>query len=264
MKTADRLSEVFPNNDHANRQAWREYLPHALSLIAEDGFQKEQEKYIDLIRNVCSCLSSDGRWKEAEELEVQVLDLRKRVLGPEHPDTLTSMANLASVYWDQERWKEAEVLEAQVLELHKQVLGPEHPDTLTSLANLASTYWDQGRWKEAEELEVQVLELRKRVLGPEHPETLTSMANLAFTWKGQGKVKKALALIKQCAELRRNLLGPNHPDTISSSDTFSHWESAVDSLTWYSRQNILAFSLLAFPCLYFFSKTLLERRVCDS
>lgn len=43
----------------------------------------------------CNCLSTDGRWKEAEELEVQVMELRKRVLGPEHPDTLTSMSNLA-------------------------------------------------------------------------------------------------------------------------------------------------------------------------
>ncbi|OJJ66803.1 hypothetical protein ASPBRDRAFT_97680, partial [Aspergillus brasiliensis CBS 101740] len=94
LKSADRLSEVFPDDDHANRQMWREYLPHALSLIAEAGFRKEQEKYIDLIRNVCSCLSSDGRWKEAEELQVQVLELDKRVLGPEHPDTLTSMSNL--------------------------------------------------------------------------------------------------------------------------------------------------------------------------
>jgi hypothetical protein len=32
---------------------------------------------------------------EAEELEVQVMETRKRVLGAEHPDTLTSMGNLA-------------------------------------------------------------------------------------------------------------------------------------------------------------------------
>jgi hypothetical protein len=39
-----------------------------------------------------------GRWKEAEELEVQVMETFKRVLGPEHPSTLTSMANLASTF----------------------------------------------------------------------------------------------------------------------------------------------------------------------
>ncbi|KAF1807874.1 hypothetical protein P152DRAFT_383950, partial [Eremomyces bilateralis CBS 781.70] len=78
--------------------------------------------------------------KEAEELEVQVKETRKRVLGAEHLDTLTSMANLASTYRNQGRWKEAEELETS-----SRVLGAEHPDTLTSMANLASTYRKQGR-----------------------------------------------------------------------------------------------------------------------
>ncbi|GKZ26792.1 hypothetical protein AbraCBS73388_003177 [Aspergillus brasiliensis] len=216
LKTADRLSEVFPDNDHANRQAWREYLPHALSLIAEAGFRKEQERYINLIRNVCSCLSSDGRWKEAEELEVQLLELHKHMLGPEHPDTLTSKANLASTYWNQGRWKDAEELGVQVLELRKQVLGPEHSSTLTSMANLASTYWNQGRWKEAEELGVQVLKLCKHVLGPKHPDTLTSMANLASTYRNQGRWKEAEELGVQVLELYKHVLGPEHPDTLTS------------------------------------------------
>ncbi|RDK41730.1 hypothetical protein M752DRAFT_319773 [Aspergillus phoenicis ATCC 13157] len=62
---------------------------------------------------------------------------RAGMLGPEYPDTLASMANLASIYWNQGRLKEAEELEVQVLELRKRVLGPEHPDTLASMANLA-------------------------------------------------------------------------------------------------------------------------------
>jgi len=35
---------------------------------------------------------NQGRWKEAEELEVLVMETTKRVLGEEHPDSLTSMA----------------------------------------------------------------------------------------------------------------------------------------------------------------------------
>jgi hypothetical protein len=36
------------------------------------------------------------------------MDMRKKLLGAEHPDTLISMANLASIYRDQGRWNEAE------------------------------------------------------------------------------------------------------------------------------------------------------------
>jgi hypothetical protein len=41
-------------------------------------------------------LYSDGRYKEAKELFVQVMETRKRALGDKHPDTLTSMGNLVS------------------------------------------------------------------------------------------------------------------------------------------------------------------------
>ena len=47
----------------------------------------------------CSFLRSLGFYSNAETMEVRRLETRKRVLGEEHPDTLTSMANLALTYW---------------------------------------------------------------------------------------------------------------------------------------------------------------------
>ena len=79
------------------------------------------------------------------------METSKTKLGADHPDTLTSMANLASTYRNQGRWEEAEKLDVQVMETSKTKLGADHPDTLTSMANLASTYRNQGRWEEAEE-----------------------------------------------------------------------------------------------------------------
>ena len=82
-----------------------------------------------------------------------MVETSKRVLGDEHPDTITSKANLASTYWNQGRWGEAETLQSEVVETSKRVLGDEHPSTITRKANLASTYLDQGRWSEATDLE---------------------------------------------------------------------------------------------------------------
>ncbi|KAL2819020.1 hypothetical protein BDW59DRAFT_165298 [Aspergillus cavernicola] len=59
-KAADRLSEVFPSDDHANRKLWREYLPHALSLTGEVEFKRQQDKYTILIQKIARCLASDG------------------------------------------------------------------------------------------------------------------------------------------------------------------------------------------------------------
>ena len=111
------------------------------------------------------------------------------MLGPEHPDTLTSMNNLAIVYYEQGKYAQAEALHSQTLEIRRRVLGPEHPDTLASMNNLAIVYYEQGKYAQAEALYSQTLEIQRRVLGPEHPDTLTSMNNLANVYYDAGQVR---------------------------------------------------------------------------
>ena len=45
--------------------------------------------------NLALTYRNQGRWKEAEELKVQVMETMQRVLGEKHPDTINSMAKLA-------------------------------------------------------------------------------------------------------------------------------------------------------------------------
>ncbi|KAJ6095554.1 hypothetical protein N7486_006300 [Penicillium sp. IBT 16267x] len=189
----------------------------------------EDEETLNSTAMLAVAYRLEGGWREAEQLEVQVMETRKTKLGVDHPDTLTSMANLASTFWDQGRWEEAEQLEVQVMETSKTKLGVDHPDTLTSMANLASTFWDQGRWEEAEQLDVQVMETRKTKLGVDHPDTLTSMNNLAHTLRSSGQYTAALQLMAECVQLRDRKLGPNHPRTTSSKSALNEWRGKVDS-----------------------------------
>ena len=84
------------------------------------------------------------------------MDLHRKVLGPEHPDTLTSMVNLAATFSNQGKYEEAEELELKVLGVHKKLLGPEHPHTLDSMMNLARTYSAQEKYEEAEKLQMEI------------------------------------------------------------------------------------------------------------
>ncbi len=122
--------------------------------------------------------ANQGRWKEAEELEVKVMETTKRILGEEHPDTLTSMANLASTCRNQGRWKETEELNVAVMETTKRMLGEEHPFTLTGMANLAFIWKAQGRNAKAVNLLEQCIHLRSQILGVDHPHTISSSAAL--------------------------------------------------------------------------------------
>jgi hypothetical protein len=62
------------------------------------------------------------------------------VLGPEHPDTLTSMVNLAFTWKGQERLGDALALMQECASLRTRVLGSNHPHTKSSL----SAYTDRS------------------------------------------------------------------------------------------------------------------------
>jgi len=157
-----------------------------------------------------------GLYPEAAKQFERALDLRRRVLGPRHPDTLLSMTNLANVYEDDGKYPQAEALHNQALQIQRSSLGPEHRDTLNSMDNLAIDYESEGKYAQAEALQKQTLEIERRRLGPEHNDTLMSMSNLALVYADESKYAQAEALHKQALEIRRRRLGPEHPDTLVS------------------------------------------------
>lgn len=89
--------------------------------------------------NLASTYSYQGRWKEAEEVEIQLMETRTRILGSEHPDTLTSMANLSLVWKSQDRVPQAIGLLDEYVKLRRRILGIDHPITLCS--STALTTW---------------------------------------------------------------------------------------------------------------------------
>jgi len=165
--------------------------------------------------------SSAGRFALAAAIEKAALDRCRRLLGEEHPDTLTSMNNLASTLKNQGDLSGARELQELVLAARRRILGEEHPDTLTSMNNLASTLMNQGDLYGARELQERVLAARRRIQGEEHPDTLTSMNNLAETLWNQGDLSGARGLEEQVLAARRRILGEEHPDTLTSMNNLA-------------------------------------------
>jgi Tetratricopeptide repeat len=67
-----------------------------------------------------------GRTQEALKLREETLQLQKAKLGPDHPNTLTSMNNLAVSYEAVGRTREGLKLREETLQLQKAKLGPDH------------------------------------------------------------------------------------------------------------------------------------------
>ncbi|KAJ7861346.1 hypothetical protein B0H13DRAFT_2568163 [Mycena leptocephala] len=181
----------------------------ALGLISHIDCLRHgnQQVIVDFGAQYGTIYSCAGRYEEAKELDLAVLERRKHCLGDDHPDTLWAIGNLASIYRSLGQFYKAKELEVLVL-------GDDHPDTLWAMGNLATTYGNLGKFQQAGELQVIVLEKRKQILGDDHLDTLLAMGNLASTYHYLGKFHKAEELEIAVLEKQKQVLGDNHPDTL--------------------------------------------------
>jgi hypothetical protein len=63
----------------------------------------------------------------ATPLENEVLEKRTRILGKDHPDTLSTMNKLANTLGDQGKVDEAALMRREVPEKRTKILGEDHP-----------------------------------------------------------------------------------------------------------------------------------------
>jgi len=162
-----------------------------------------------------------GDARTAAELEEEARALYTKHRGPDHPDTLMAMNNLANSYDALGRASDALKLREETLALRKARLGADHPDTLGSMNNLALSYKTLGRLGDALKLYEETLALRKAKLGPDHSDTLETMNNLAECYQILGRLDEALKLREETLALRKAQLGADHPDTLASMNNLA-------------------------------------------
>jgi non-specific serine/threonine protein kinase/serine/threonine-protein kinase len=213
------LTDLFKVSDPSEARGQsvtaRELLDKGAAKI-RDTLGEEPEVQAELMATMGAVYVGLGLYTEGEPLLREALEARRRVLGPGHPATLTSMNDLADAYRMQGRYTEAEALHRETLEMQKRVLGTDHSNTLSSMNNLGMALSYQGRYSEAEALHRGTLEMQKRVLGPDHPETLASMSNLAVAYYHQDRFAEAEALFRETLDIQKQVLGPDHPHTLVS------------------------------------------------
>ncbi len=162
-----------------------------------------------------------GIYPEAQKQIERAIELRRRLLGEEHPDTLASLQTLGVLYRHQGKAAQAESLLNKILGTQRRVLGENHPDTLESAHELGLAYYDQEKFAQAEPLMTKALDGQRRKLGENHPSTTLTMNNLAEVYKDEGKYKQAESLHTRALEIQRSVLGEEHPDTLYTMNSLA-------------------------------------------
>ena len=161
-------------------------------------------------------LFDQGRCGQAQPLCEKALEINRRLLTDDHPETAESYNDLAVSLNGQGKYSHAQPLYEKALEINRRLLTDDHPHTATSYNNMAYNLDAQGKYAQAQRPHEKALEINRRLLTDDHPLTATSYSILAYNLNAQGKYAQVQPLCEKALEIRHRLLTDDHPDTTVS------------------------------------------------
>jgi eukaryotic-like serine/threonine-protein kinase len=131
-----------------------------------------------------------GQYEKAESLFRQVLEVRRRVLGPEHPDNLTTTLNLVQLYQNHGYPSLAEPLVVRIVEILRRRTDYERRQLPFALNLLSRNLLLQNRYAEAEPVARESMMIYQKTL-PDNWCRFDSESQLGGSLLGQKKYAEA-------------------------------------------------------------------------
>ncbi|HKI19059.1 MAG TPA: tetratricopeptide repeat protein [Isosphaeraceae bacterium] len=91
-------------------------------------------------------LLAQGKYAQAQPLFEQALEIRRRLLTDDHPQTASSYNNVAVNLMYQGKYAAAQPLYEKALEINRRLLTDDHPNTAISYNSLAANLSAQGKY----------------------------------------------------------------------------------------------------------------------
>jgi tetratricopeptide (TPR) repeat protein len=217
---ADSLLEAGRPAAEANTNLTiRELLDRAATELAPEkidaSIPNQPQVQAAILQIVGQTYAGVGEYQRAIDFLQRAVAISRKELGPDDPETLTAMHNLAMAYQIAGKPELATALSEETFKRRKEKLGADDPETLRSMGEFAFSYQQTGKMNLALPLFEESLKLRKAKLGANDPGTLAAMNDLATGYLSLGKLDLALPLCEEAYKLSKAKLGPDHPNTIT-------------------------------------------------
>ncbi|MEV0962488.1 tetratricopeptide repeat protein [Streptomyces sp. NPDC059017] len=221
---AEALAEMWPDSDHADPDLCTVLRANTDTLAAHAGDLLDCHP---VLYRTGASLMETGLYAAAVIYWHGLAADAERLLGDDHPDTLTARSRLASSYQGAGRTGEAITLGERVVADAERLLGYDHPDTVAARGSLAYFYQRAGRIGESITLLEQNVADRERLLGDEHPETVAARGSLAFSYQRAGRTGEAITLGERVVVDAERLLGNDHRGTLGARVSLATTYQAV-------------------------------------
>jgi len=141
-------------------------------------------------------------------LQEHALATRRQLLGPDDPETLSSLLGSGMLLEARGKLNDAEPVLREAFERRRRVLGASHHDTLSAMNELGQLLVALGKLPEAEQLLRESLDLHRRALGMDDRSSLIALTYVGSVLRKQGKLAEAETAFRQALEGCRRVFGP--------------------------------------------------------
>jgi tetratricopeptide (TPR) repeat protein len=210
-------TRIFFTRDLARLRIAQGDLEQALALarqahdMALAGFPPEDPVSIGTLHELAVALWETGQDDEqARQLFTECLDLSRRVLGPNHEETISTATALGNVLRALGNLEEGKPLLEDSYAHYRKELGEDHPSTTNTLNNLAFTYQQLEEHDQALEMFTRSLANRRRVYGDESLKTVIGLNNIGLQLGLMDRPDDALPYLEEAKRLAGSVLGEEH------------------------------------------------------
>jgi tetratricopeptide (TPR) repeat protein len=150
-----------------------------------------------------------GHPDEAVEMYRQVVDLREKLLGPQHKDVAVALNNLGVALRLAGRTAEADPVFRRALQIAE--ASSDRRLLATVLGGLGATLVDAGEYPRAEPVLRRSLALFDAAVGPDSLESAEALNNLAMLYRRTGDMARAQDQLERALPLMEKHLGSLDP-----------------------------------------------------
>jgi serine/threonine protein kinase/Tfp pilus assembly protein PilF len=196
------------------------YYPESLPVLRRSAALRQElhdetdPRIYESLYRLATALWHNGNLDEAAEMRVQLAELTRRTVGPDHADYAEALSNLGNTYADMGESRRADEYLTQAVEIGRRLEGDEGELNLARfLNNRGTVLFDLERYAEAIERYHESLDIRRRLLGERAPVYAQTLSNLGNAQTRQGDLEGAEATHRRAVELQEELFGDAHPTT---------------------------------------------------
>jgi serine/threonine-protein kinase len=193
-----------------------------LAALYRSTLGLENPETLDALSTLAELLNFQNEYERSLALARELVSIRTRLQGAEHPATLRDLnseaMNMVRLARDEPARKEATAAIRHVVDERSRVLGATNPQTLDSMTHLVRILSKDKKLAQAIEVEKRILDTQVAVRGPDHPDTLFARGALASLLKAAKRYPEALAMAQSVLEAQRRVLGHDHPIAFATVD----------------------------------------------